>query len=107
MHADLPLILISGAPNSNDHASDRVLHHTIGETDRRQALEVYRHVVADAGERTGLAQQRRRQLSPFPFTHAHLPPVEIRSPAQAAAQIDRALVAAVTRRKPVYLEIAW
>ena len=27
---DLPLIFISGAPNSNDHASDRILHHTIG-----------------------------------------------------------------------------
>lgn len=47
---DLPLILVSGGPNSNDYASDRVLHHTIGEIDRRQALEVYRHVVADAGQ---------------------------------------------------------
>jgi pyruvate decarboxylase len=27
---DLPLIFISGAPNSNDHVSDRILHHTIG-----------------------------------------------------------------------------
>ena len=46
---DLPVILVSGAPNSNDYASDRVLHHTTGRVDRRQALEVFRHVVADAG----------------------------------------------------------
>lgn len=31
---DLPLIVISGAPNSNDFASDRILHHTIGLLER-------------------------------------------------------------------------
>lgn len=27
---DLPVIIISGGPNSNDFASDRILHHTTG-----------------------------------------------------------------------------
>lgn len=43
------MIVVSGAPNSSDYGSDRILHHTTGEIDRRQALEVFRHVVADAG----------------------------------------------------------
>lgn len=34
---DLPLILISGGPNSNDFASDRILHHTIGLLDVRNS----------------------------------------------------------------------
>lgn len=77
---DLPLIFISGAPNSNDFASDRVLHHTIGLIDRRQQINMFKHVVAEA--------------------------VEVRSPAQAARQIDHAIVMALTEKKPVYIEIA-
>lgn len=110
---DLPLILVSGAPNSNDFASDRVLHHTIGEMDRRQALEVYQHVVADAGQsltsillvdrsKAGASQdlQCAFDLLILCMTHAT---VEIRSPAQAARQIDHAIVTALTQRKPVYI----
>lgn len=48
--ADLPVILISGGPNSNDFASDRVLHHTLGLIERRQQYEVFKHVVAEAVE---------------------------------------------------------
>lgn len=33
--------------------------------------------------------------------------VEIRSPAQAARQIDHAIGTALTQRKPVYIEVAW
>lgn len=33
--------------------------------------------------------------------------VEVRSPAQAARQIDHALVTALQLKKPVYIEIAW
>ena len=78
---DLPLVMISGSPNSNDFASDRVLHHTIGLIDRRQQINMFKHVVAEV--------------------------VEVRSPAQAARQIDHALVTALTLKKPVYIEIAW
>lgn len=39
---DLPLIMISGSPNSNDFASDRVLHHTIGLIDRRQQINMFK-----------------------------------------------------------------
>lgn len=77
---DLPLIFISGAPNSNDHASDRILHHTIGKIHRRQQIDMFSHVVAEV--------------------------VEVRSPSQAARQIDHAIVTALTQKKPVYIEIA-
>ncbi|EWM28626.1 pyruvate decarboxylase [Nannochloropsis gaditana] len=77
---DLPIIFISGAPNSNDYASDRILHHTIGKIDRRQQIDMFSHVVAEA--------------------------VEIRSPGQAARQIDHAIVTAMTQKKPVYLDVA-
>jgi pyruvate decarboxylase len=42
VHTDLPLIAISGAPNSNDNASDRILHHTIGLIDRRQQVNMFK-----------------------------------------------------------------
>jgi TPP-dependent 2-oxoacid decarboxylase len=44
------VILISGGPNSNDFASDRVLHHTLGLVERRQQYQMFKHVVAEAVE---------------------------------------------------------
>jgi TPP-dependent 2-oxoacid decarboxylase len=35
---DLPVIVISGVPNSNDYASNRVLHHTTGLPDYDQQV---------------------------------------------------------------------
>ena len=41
---NLPLIVISGCPNSNDFGSERVLHHTIGIPNFRQTLNCYKQV---------------------------------------------------------------
>lgn len=51
-----------------------------GKIDRRQQIDMFSHVVAEA--------------------------VEIRSPGQAARQIDHAIVTAMTQKKPVYLDVA-
>jgi pyruvate decarboxylase len=34
----LPVIIVTGVPNSNDYSSGRILHHTIGEQDFGQEL---------------------------------------------------------------------
>ncbi|MDG6094124.1 thiamine pyrophosphate-dependent enzyme [Acetobacter sp. AN02] len=80
-HAEnLPVILISGSPNSNDYGSGRVLHHTIGGTDYDYQLEMVRHVTC-AAER-------------------------ITDAATAPAKIDRVIMEALKQSKPAYLEIA-
>lgn len=40
------------------------------------------------------------------FSHVVAEVVEVRSPSQAARQIDHAIVTALTQKKPVYIEIA-
>ena len=35
--ADLPLLVISGAPNSHDEQAGHIVHHTIGEKDFYQS----------------------------------------------------------------------
>ncbi|QEG37199.1 alpha-keto acid decarboxylase family protein [Bythopirellula goksoeyrii] len=77
---DLPLIAISGAPNTNSTSEYEVLHHTLGEVEYDYVREIFSRVTADA--------------------------VTIQHPAEAPAQIDRALESALRTRKPVYLEVA-
>ncbi len=77
---DLPVILISGAPNSNDYGSDRILHHTLANYDLDYMREMARHVTCEA----------------VTITHA----------SQAPQQIDAAIQAALRNRKPAYIEIA-
>jgi pyruvate decarboxylase len=77
---DLPLLVISGGPNTHDVSEHHRVHHTIGELDLDQGARCFRPVVAKT--------------------------IVVRHLAEAAALIDDAVVTALTRRKPVYLEIA-
>jgi len=77
---DLSLLAISGGPNSSDAHDHHRIHHTIGELDLYQAERCYAPVVAAV------------------FNIRHLE--------DAARMIDEAIVTCLTKKKPVYLEIA-
>jgi len=77
---DLPVIAISGGPNTNSEAEYEVLHHTFGKVDYGYQREMYRSVTAEA--------------------------VIIQHPEEAPRQIDHAIATALRVRKPVYLEVA-
>ena len=77
---NLPVILISGAPNSNDRASEHLLHHTLGTHDFSYQLEMAKRITCAA--------------------------VSITSTADAPALIDHAIRTALRERKPAYIEIA-
>ncbi|WP_120632906.1 thiamine pyrophosphate-binding protein [Ruegeria sp. EL01] len=77
---DIPMIAISGGPNTNSEAEWEYLHHTLGEVDYGYQREVFSRVTAEA--------------------------VIIHHPSLAPAAIDRAIDTAMLRRKPVYIEIA-
>eukprot|EP00854_Cymbomonas_tetramitiformis_P006745 gene6745-8068_t len=77
---NLPVICISGGPNTNDFASNRVLHHTIGLTDFAQQSRCFREVTSWYEV----------------ITH----------PEDAPRQIDKAIEHAIMDSKPVYIEIA-
>lgn len=77
---NLPVILVSGAPNTNDHASGHLLHHTLGTHDLRYQLEIARKLTCAA--------------------------VSITSAEDAPALIDHALRTSLRERKPAYIEIA-
>ena len=77
---DLPVILISGGPNSNDVGSGHILHHTTGESSYHYQLEMVRHITCAAEQITD---------------------------AQHAPQkIDHVIRTALREKKPAYLEIA-
>uniref|UniRef100_A0A7S0VED7 pyruvate decarboxylase n=1 Tax=Polytomella parva TaxID=51329 RepID=A0A7S0VED7_9CHLO len=78
---DLPVICVSGGPNSNDFASNHVLHHTIGlNNDYGQQVRAFREVTCC-------------QVIISHIEDAH-------------RQIDLAVSEAVKHRKPVYIEIS-
>ncbi|WP_377194220.1 thiamine pyrophosphate-binding protein [Ruegeria meonggei] len=77
---DLPMIAISGGPNTNSEAEWEYLHHTLGEVDYGYQREMYARVTAET--------------------------VRIHHPSLAPVAIDRAIDTAMLRRKPVYIEIA-
>lgn len=77
---DLPVIAVSGGPNSNSTADYELLHHTLGEVEYEYVRDMYRRVARDA--------------------------VIVMHPTEAPAQIDRAIETALADRKPVYIEIA-
>ena len=77
---DLPMIVISGGPNTNSTADHEYLHHTLGKVDYRYQWAIFERITAEA--------------------------VIIHHPAEAPGQIDHAIEAALRHRKPVYLEIA-
>jgi TPP-dependent 2-oxoacid decarboxylase len=77
---DLSLLAVSGGPNSNDANDHHRIHHTIGELDLYQAERCFAPVVAAV------------------FNIRHLD--------DAARMIDEAIITCLTKKKPVYLEIA-
>ncbi|TYC10585.1 alpha-keto acid decarboxylase family protein [Bizionia gelidisalsuginis] len=77
---NLPVILISGSPNSNDYATEHLLHHTIGTRDFGYQLEMAKQVTCAA--------------------------VSVTSAIDAPSQIDYAIRTAMREKKPAYIEIA-
>jgi pyruvate decarboxylase len=77
---DLPVIVISGGPNTHSEPENQILHHSLGEVRYDYVREMFRHVTAEA--------------------------VIVRHAEEAARQIDQAIAACLRQRKPVYLEIA-
>jgi len=77
---DLPVVFVSGGPNTNAAAKNRLLHHTLAEVSYEYVRDMFAHVTVDA--------------------------VIVKHPDQASQQIDRAIGLAMLYRKPVYIEIA-
>lgn len=77
---NLPLIVISGGPNTNSIQEAEILHHTLGNEDHLFVRDMYARVTIDA--------------------------VCIRKPVNAAAEIDAAFAKAMHHKKPVYIEVA-
>lgn len=76
---DLPVVIISGGPNTNSLVENQVLHHTCGEVRYGYQRDIFSHVTA--------AAVVVRHLEDAPFL------------------IDRAIEKCVSARKPVYIEI--
>jgi pyruvate decarboxylase len=76
----LPVILVSGAPNTNDRATEHLLHHTLATHDFSYQLEIAKKLTCAA--------------------------VAITSAADAPHQIDYAIRTALREKKPAYVEIA-
>ncbi|MBO1324262.1 pyruvate decarboxylase [Acetobacter sp. TBRC 12305] len=77
---NLPVILVSGAPNSNDHGSGHILHHTIGTPDYGYQLRIAKELTCAA--------------------------VSITSAEDAPEKIDHVIRTALREKKPAYIEIA-
>jgi pyruvate decarboxylase len=77
---DLPVIVISGGPNTHSEPENQILHHSLGEVRYNYVREMFRHVTAEA--------------------------VIVNHVEEAAWQIDQTIATALRRRKPVYLEVA-
>ncbi|KJZ69705.1 hypothetical protein HIM_10899 [Hirsutella minnesotensis 3608] len=75
---NLPVILVSGAPNTND-GGRHLLHHTLGEHDFSYQLDMARRLTCAA--------------------------VAIRHASQAPALIDGAIAKALRASKPAYIEL--
>lgn len=76
---DLPVICISGGPNTLDAHERHIVHHTIGEKELYQQSKCYEPIVAGT--------------------------YVIKHHTDAARMIDQALARAVKERKPVYIEV--
>ena len=77
---NLPVILVSGAPNTNDRATEHLLHHTLATHDWSYQWKIAKKLTCAA--------------------------VVITSAADAPYQIDYAIRAALREKKPAYIEIA-
>src|ERR1700734_1437983 len=77
---NLPVILVSGAPNTNDRATEHLVHHTLATHEWSYQLEIAKKLTCAA--------------------------VSITSAADAPHQIDYAIRTALRQRKPAYIDIA-
>ena len=77
---NLPVMLISGGPNTNDRATDHLVHQTLATHDLSYQLEMAKKVTCAA--------------------------VAVISAADAPGQIDYAIRTALREKKPAYIEIA-
>lgn len=77
---NLPVILVSGAPNTNDRATEHLIHHTLATHDWSYQWEIAKKLTCAA--------------------------VAITSAADAPHQIDYAIRSALREKKPAYIEIA-
>src|SRR5262249_25147583 len=77
---NLPVILVSGAPNSNDRATEHLIHHTLATHDWSYQFEIAKKLTCTA--------------------------VSINSATDAPHQIDHAIRNALREKKPAYIEIA-
>ena len=77
---DLPLLVVSGGPNTNDAPANHLIHHSLAEHDFYQPERCFAPVVG----------------ATFNIRHAE----------DAPRLIDAAITACLTRKKPVYLEVA-
>jgi pyruvate decarboxylase len=77
---NLPVILVSGAPNSNDRATEHLIHHTLATHDWSYQFEIAKKLTCAA--------------------------VSINSAIDAPLQIDHAIRSALREKKPAYIEIA-
>ncbi|KAK3400762.1 pyruvate decarboxylase [Sordaria brevicollis] len=76
---NLPLILISGSPNTNDSGQYHILHHTLGHPDYTYQYEMAKKITCCA--------------------------VSVPRAVDAPRLIDRAIRAAILSKKPCYIEI--
>jgi pyruvate decarboxylase len=76
---NLPLILISGSPNTNDAGQFHLLHHTLGTSDFTYQLEMAKKITCCA--------------------------VAVDRASDAPRLIDRAIRTALLSKKPAYIEI--
>ena len=77
---DLPIIIISGGPNSNDKSEHHLVHHSTAEYNYRFAHDIFQHITAES--------------------------VIIDNVVDAPALIEHALKTALQKKKPVYIELA-
>lgn len=77
---NLPVIVVSGGPNTNSIQDAEILHHTLATEHNDFVRRIFAHVTAHT--------------------------VFIHRPADAPFQIDEAIAIAMERNKPVYIEIA-
>jgi pyruvate decarboxylase len=77
---NLPVILVSGAPNTNDRATEHLIHHTLATHDWSYQLEIAKKLTCAA--------------------------VSVTSAEDAPHQIDHAIRSALREKKPAYIEIA-
>ena len=77
---NLPIIVISGGPNTHSIAESEILHHTLATENYRYVRDMYAHVTAHQ--------------------------VCIHKLFDAPVQIDKAISIALQTKKPVYIEIA-